>query len=258
MEIECYKLEKSLNIGQKQKYSSIYPQFEKISFFHRYPSTCFKPLFTESKTGLSGSVPNIILSTPSGKDILLIAVHLPSKLHRDEETRNYRVCQLMEEIRFYEDQISHTRTVVVGDMNMNPFENGIASFDGFHSVMDDRVALEEERTVFGKKNTFFYNPMWRLMGNSMQGPPGTYFYRSGEAVEFFWNTFDQVLVRPSLIGYYKEESLKIIDSINGTTLLDKKGRPDKNMYSDHLPLFFEIDIESIEEDDVNGKEESLG
>lgn len=246
----------NLNKGRKRKYFSIKPQFEKISFFHRYPVSCFKPLFSESQM-IEGSLPNIRLSPPIGKDILIIAVHLPSKLHRKDETQAFNVRQLMKEIRFYEAKLSHTRTVIVGDMNMNPFEDGITSADCFHSVMDKRIAQEKDRNVSKTKCSYFYNPMWRLMGDSIQGPPGTYFYRSGESVVFFWNTFDQVLVRPSLIGYYKEESLRIIDSINGVTLLNERGRPDGIKHSDHLPLFFEIDIERIEEDDNNGKDEPL-
>ena len=258
-EVQDFHIEECLNKGQTRRYFQVTPAFDKISFFHRYLEKSFTPLFIEPQKISKMSVPNIRLSPPIGQDILIIALHLPSKMYRNEPTQAYIAGQIMDEIKFYESSLSHTRTLVVGDMNMNPFESGMAAFDCFHALMDKRKTLENERTSpTGEKSQFFYNPMWRLMGNSVQGPPGTYYYNKTDTVEFFWHTFDQVLVRPSLVPFFNEDSLKIIDSVNGTSLIDSKGRPDKKRFSDHLPLFFEIDIEKIEEGANHGKEKSLG
>ena len=42
---------------------------------------------------------------------------------------------------------------------------------------------------------FFYNPMWGHFGDALDGPPGSYYDARSEAVAYFWNVFDQVLIR---------------------------------------------------------------
>ena len=68
---------------------------------------------------------------------------------------------------------------------------------GLHGVMSRNVASRELRTVQGQKYPLFYNPIWSLMGDLNQGPPGSYYYESSQHVEHFWWMFDQVLVRPA-------------------------------------------------------------
>ncbi len=82
-----------------------------------------------------------------------------------------------------------------------------------------------------------YNPMWRFFGERADGPPGTHFYAAGgKPIAYFWNMFDQVLVRPDLIDALVE--VAIIDRIGGTSLLNAAGQPDVGVGSDHLPLVF--------------------
>ena len=64
-----------------------------------------------------------------------------------------------------EEQVGHTRTVIVGDFNMNPFEPGMAGILGFQAVMDRRIAQRITRTVDRKEYSFFYNPMWSRLGD---------------------------------------------------------------------------------------------
>ncbi|HXQ36263.1 MAG TPA: hypothetical protein VN843_19785, partial [Anaerolineales bacterium] len=67
------------------------------------------------------------------------------------------------------------------------------------------------------------------------GPSGTNFYRQSVHVVYFWNILDQVLVRPDLMDALIE--LRILDQINGDSLLNAAGRP---AVSDHLPLLFRL------------------
>jgi hypothetical protein len=98
------------------------------------------------------------------------------------------------EIREAETERGHKRTVVVGDLNMIPFEAGVCSSDGLHAVMCKHMAAKGERVVTRRKREFFYNPMWDFLGDETPGPPDTYFYR-GRTPSCFWGTFDQVYPR---------------------------------------------------------------
>lgn len=140
-------------------------------------------------------------------------------------------------IREAEERQGHTRTVVVGDLNMNPFEPGICGAEGLHAVMCKDIAKKEKRTVSGQDRPFFYNPMWNFLGDETAGPPGTYWWGKG-VTAFFWNIFDQVLYRPALLEAYREHDVSIISAIDKTNLL-RNGHMAKG-FSDHLPVFFTV------------------
>ena len=126
---------------------------------------------------------------------------------------------------------------------MNPFEEGLVAADGLHAVMDRYTALKGQRTVQGETRKFFYNPMWSLLGDLSNGPPGTYHYSNSGQVCFFWNAFDQVLLRPSLLDCFSDNSIKVITEFNGTNLLSTTGKPDNRNFSDHLPIFVHLNTE---------------
>jgi hypothetical protein len=125
---------------------------------------------------------------------------------------------------------------------MNPFESGLVSANGLNAVMDRSVAARGERTVQGTVHPFFYNPMWSRFGDGSPGPSGTYYRDSGEHVTFFWNMFDQVLLRPELLARFRSEDLEILDSDGDASLLTPKGRPSRTKASDHLPVLFRLSL----------------
>ena len=86
---------------------------------------------------------------------------------------------------------------------------------------------------------YYYNPMWHLMGNRDEEILGTYFHHKKDS-SYVWNTYDQVLLRPNLIRLFMEDRLQIIASFGRHNLLKSNGRPNKERYSDHLPLMFEL------------------
>ncbi len=173
-------------------------------------------------------------------DCFIAAAHLLSKLHSDKPDQELGARSLIADIRTLEREMDPTRTILVGDLNMNPFEDGITGVDAIHGVMSHSVAIAEERTVQRREYEYFYNPMWGLFGDRTPGPPGTYFANSTGAISYFWHMLDQVLVRPSLMGKLKE--VRILDSDGSQSLLTKSGRPDRENGSDHLPLLFRIDL----------------
>jgi hypothetical protein len=183
------------------------------------------------------------ISFLSGTGVLLAVVHLPSKLRWRDASQTSWCKQVGDKIRAAEESIGHSRTVLVGDLNMNPFEAGLIDANGLHATMARDVAREESRIVRGESFRYFYNPMWPLFGDAGVGrPSGTYYHRRGEPVEFFWNMFDQVLVRPALLDVFRNEELTIVTDDGSTRLLSGRGRPRKDAVSDHLPVAFTLDL----------------
>jgi exonuclease III len=185
-----------------------------------------------------------LISLPETKPILLAALHLPSKLHKtdSQEYQSFVASQVSEKIRKVELKLGTSRTVLVGDLNMNPFEKGVASANGLHSVMTRDIARSGKgrRKVVREFYPFFYNPMWGRFGDTTEGPPGTYYRRGSEPTEYFWNTYDQVLIRPDLLDSFDEKSVKVLTEFGGLRFLRRSGIPDQSRVSDHLPLLFAL------------------
>jgi hypothetical protein len=174
-----------------------------------------------------------------GTNILICGVHLPSKLHKREYKLAQFAREICPEILNIEKLNNNKNTIVIGDFNMNPFDEGIAEDDAFFAVSSRIIALRQYRR--GKEN-IFYNPTWNLYGD-YPAPPGTY-YKPGGYRNLFWHSLDQVLLRPPLIENYVEGSLKILTKIGPKNLLTNYGFPNSTKYSDHLPIIFSIKSES--------------
>lgn len=237
--LSTVELLEALNGGQRSQFKvpSFVPPSSRLSFFIRYPQRSFKPVYDDGHVSIRRLIP------PIGFEILVVAVHLPSKLHYKETDQTLNSPLVSQAIERAETTVGHTRTVVVGDFNMNPFETGIVGATGFHAVLDRQTALRGERTVQGKQYRFFYNPMWGRMGDTSQGPPGTYYFNTSAYVNFFWNTFDQVLVRPELLEFFPDERVVVLSKVDEQSLLSSRGIPDTALGSDHLPLLFAVEIE---------------
>jgi len=140
---------------------------DRLSFIIRPPDAPFK-LVSDTKHCAIRAI-----TTPSGKDILLVAIHFPSKLYQTTESQALLMTRIASQVREAEGRQGHTRTIVIGDLNMNPFEPGVCSSEGLHAVICKDVANKETRTVDGEDRLFFYNPMWNFLGDETRGPPGT-------------------------------------------------------------------------------------
>lgn len=209
---------------------------KRIELFTRFPSEFVEPVFeTDILT-----IRHLVL--PGRIDILLAVTHLPSKLHWSEDSQALACVGLANRIADEEQLIGHSRTVLVGDLNMNPFESGVVSASGLHGVMCREIARKSARTVHGQVYPFFYNPMWSLLGDASPGVPGTYHYSNAEPKVFFWNMFDQVLIRPALLNAFRNEELAIVQHDGTLPLLSASGLPDKKNFSDHLPIMFKLHL----------------
>jgi hypothetical protein len=225
-----------LNSGRENVYIAPPNPSSYLSFFFKYPVEAIELVADQGRSAIRRIYPLI------GLDILLVALHLPSKLRMKEVEQMSYAVEVSALIQEAESRVGHTRTVVIGDLNMNPFEAGLVSANGFHAVMTQTIARKRSRRVQGKDRQYFYNPMWGRMGDSSGGPPGTYYY-AGSYISYFWNTFDQVLLRPDLLDVFSPDDLRVISQIGDKSLLMDNGIV--NSFSDHLPIIVTLQIERM-------------
>ena len=226
---------RTINANSECTYIPAFAATDKILILSLLPDGAIQPIREFGGTSIRRIVP------PVGVEIILAVAHLPSKLHKltdDQSFLSNRLARLLDEV---EVQLGHRRTLLVGDLNMNPFEPGVAAADGLHGVMTRNIAKKISRSVDGEEKRFFYNPMWSHLGDRVGQPAGTYYYRGGQ-VCYFWNVFDQVLVRPDLLDCFRDEDLKILTSAGQTALLNSSDTPNRVVGSDHLPVLFKLNL----------------
>ncbi|MGA7562603.1 MAG: hypothetical protein WBW55_05315 [Desulfobaccales bacterium] len=229
-------LEKALNAGQRELYFPDTGISNEIQIVTRYLHRSIRPMRD------FGGIAIRHIEPPIGNSILLVVAHLPSKLYQTEDDQIFECSRLSKFIAEAEEKVGHNRTILIGDLNMNPFEKGIISSDGLHALSDSRIVQRRFRRVRDEDKIFFYNPMWNHFGDMSPTPPGTYFFDTGRYVNFYWHMFDQILLRPELLYAFQNENLQIITEIDGISLLNELGRPNLTIGSDHLPVFLRLNL----------------
>lgn len=169
---------------------------------------------------------------------ILTCLHLPSKIYAERLKKDIAIRRIIEEIQRYEKLLKIDKTIIVGDVNENPYETGCLGADRFHGIPVYQDAMRKYRTIMDERFEMFYNPMWNLLGD-FSFPPGTYYYMGNEVNNSFWNIYDQVMIRPCIRDFFVDSELKIICETENGKLIDENNHPSKNI-SDHLPIIFEI------------------
>ncbi len=228
----------ALNKGQSQLFGLVNGAPNRLTILSRLPTGWVEPVQDSDQVSIR-RVRSLL-----GEPFLLVCAHLPSRQHQSEGDQADLVQRLAVMIRMVEDREGHARTVLVGDLNMDPFDRGVSGSEGLHAVMDRRVAMRGSRVVQQAERRFFYNPMWSRLGDTSPGPPGTYFYERSSPLSLYWHSFDQVLVRPALLRHFTSDSVRVLTSAGGIPLLRDNGTPDTRIGSDHLPLIFELDLDA--------------
>lgn len=141
--------------------------------------TRFHPDFLESlEDGRGLTIRH--LRPPLRTEAILVVGHLRSKLHRRDTSQMFDCADLANTIARTESRIGHSRTILVGDFNMNPFEDGMVAARGLNATMLRRQAMKAFREIQDNKYLFFYNPMWGHFGDGEHKPPGTYYYHGSD------------------------------------------------------------------------------
>lgn len=169
----------------------------------------------------------------NGLDFALCCVHLPSRLHCQESTRELYARTVLADLETFEKHAGIRNTIIVGDFNSDPFDDTMLSLSGFHSL-PDRNKAKNGRKMKGIYYSAFYNPMWNMYGD-FSAPAGTYYYDNSEVKNQYWYIYDQVIMRHEMLTYFEEESLQIATDIPG--MRNRNGRPN---ISDHFPIVFSL------------------
>lgn len=230
------------NINNKSylySYNYVAPKvdYQKVKVFTRFPDSAIQAI-TDSTYFSAKKIFSSILK----EYITIIMCHLPSKVNYiDDEQSEFVSSTAIDFINKVEKEVNHQRTIICGDFNMNPFDKGIIKANGFHAVMDKTIAKNKYSTISGKKYDYLYNPMWGLLGDIGKGnAPGTMYYNPSKYFNYYWNMFDQVLIRPELIDLFDCNLLDIIIKTKNHTFINNNIINKK--YSDHLPIKFNLKI----------------
>lgn len=178
----------------------------------------------------------------NGELILLSVLHLDSGLFKEESARNIRAERISKQIEKIETEVyrdGERKGIVVGDFNLQPYSDGIANVFSFNATMSAFKAKKICRKVENEKYWFYFNPMWKLMGDNTLVQGSYYNNEDGQDKSLFWYAYDAVLIRPYFIDRFNWDNFRYISQTKKHTLLNKESINKKD-YSDHLPVLFEI------------------
>jgi hypothetical protein len=237
---ECVPLPNEILIALRARTVAhwVYPpaSSERLRVFTRLPAASVVDLFTEVFDRMTIRE----IRPPGAPAFLLAGVHLPSKFGWKDPDHTSWIHFITEDLQRIEGR-GTGRLVLVGDLNMDPFDAGVVGGFGLHALSTKDLAIRRsERVAQGRLcNRTFFNPMWRFLADRGRGPSGTYYRRESVPVNHYWHALDQVLVRPELAD--KVVNVEILDH-DGTEPLTHPdgGWPDPDQASDHLPLLFTI------------------
>jgi len=181
-------------------------------------------------------IPNII-------ELNLFPVHFYSKVNWSNDSLALECVNFSRDINTVEKKTHCSNSILIGDFNMSPFENGIVASNGLNALQDLGYLYENEkgRKIDGTYYKYFYNPMWNFLGDSDK-PSGTMYHRASGHISHEWHLYDQILIRPKLKKHFNNKSVSIVTEIMGQSLLKAYRRPDDKKFSDHLPIIIELKI----------------
>ena len=241
----------ALNAQPSSPYTAVESQSERVRFFTRKNGPLAGAVWRDRYFDAVSDRITALECQPQGAlSVLIIGAHLESLAHLSAGGQTEWAREVAKDIQTIEGDVGHTRTVLVGDLNMNPFDGGVVQTTALHAVMTrdltDVVVRHEARTGF----PVFYNPMWSCLGDrpasrlqprGRRRPPGTYYFdNTNDRANTFWQMFDQVLLRPPLME--KLTHLEVLVSDGAEEFVTAEGKPRQDLISDHLPILFELNL----------------
>lgn len=174
--------------------------------------------------------------------ILLTVLHLDSALYKEENARDFMAANICQQITKIEDEVYGTKErkgIVIGDFNLQPYSYGIAGRSAFNATMSISKAKKKYRMFDDEKNLFYFNPIWKLMGDNTLIQGSYYNNTDSQDKSIFWYAYDSILIRPYLIDKFNWDNFQYVSGTESHSLM-KKETINKDDYSDHLPVKFEI------------------
>lgn len=193
------------------------------------------------------------------KTFNLGAVHLMSQYGGKSPSEQVREMKSLSAdiVEFETDIAKNGNTILVGDFNSRPYEQLLNHSDTIIALNSKLLVKQFLKSPCPEKSLLFYNPMWNFMGDYNFGdkkekPPGSIFYNTGfDPEKVHWSLIDGFLLRPTLMDCIQYESVRIINKYKNHDLvdhdlLDKKNTIiNRDIYPDHLPIEFTIDLKNI-------------
>lgn len=154
----------------------------------------------------------------------LVGVHLQDRHNCDSSQRIAIAARLMNDLKNLEDSSKCKNSIVIGDLNANPYDNELLQMNSFHAVLFKEVIKSgETRTIDGVKYRRLYNPILHFLSEDTKNYGSFYDSRGGRTPT--WHCLDQILVSKALVDNI--ETLKYLKHIKSNSLLARYA-PKKN------------------------------
>lgn len=188
------------------------------------------------------------------EDFNIAGVHLYSKLNTERQ-QLWKNKPIAEEIELYEkQQTNNDRTILIGDLNYNPYDTTLSDPFVFNAVDNKYLIDTFSSNPIGQRNhsNYWYNPMWNLLGdydfrnNSNKSTTGSFFLYNESEIPY-WNLLDGALLRPSIMDRIDYQNTEVLTATTQRQFLKPLiVRPDESFliddFSDHLPLKITLNI----------------
>lgn len=139
----------SINAGHSGIFYADINISQRIKIYSRYGMERLKLIRDDEYFSIRKLVPYL------GPSLLIVAAHLPSKLHATPLDQFTAAQRLSAAIREAEDSGGEKNTVVIGDFNMSPFEDGMVGASALHATLDRKIARKQTRIVKKESYPFF-------------------------------------------------------------------------------------------------------
>lgn len=221
--------------------------FESVGYVHIENPGCERiKIFIRNNLTCDLGIQSKFYSTIIVNDITIISVHFPSQMnhHMDALRNNLRRFRniIDEEI----GSSTEKSILVIGDVNVNPYEPAMINFDGFMAT-NSISARKSIKSIDDERREPYYNATWRLYSDNIF--PGTKKFprpsgSSYDIIEF--HLLDQVLTSFKFREIIESDEISIITKTSNYNLLNNKTYKNKKIYkidySDHLPLFYKFKL----------------
>lgn len=220
--LRVYPFEEVRQIGCKRIH--VFSRYKELEF-NRHAETLYYTFIS-------------IYNEKIGENILVGAFHLPSKLHSSDENIEVLLYQASMEIKEIKQE-TRDFMILTGDFNINPFEKPMLKYSIFNTYPHLDANINKKQVIHNTEYDKMFNPMWKFISNRNM-PMGTYYYNSTDYHALNWHVFDQFIISPKLMPYFKNVS--ILSRINRMSLLNNNNTINKEI-SDHLPILLELHLE---------------
>lgn len=220
----------TLNYNELKKISIKIPKSpdKELRFFHKDTLDCYD-LEEFNRAMIKGIDLKI---KGEDKTILILPVHMPSKLNENKNPIDRAFNVLEQKIESISQTKNNTKHIIyIGDFNLNPDELG----DMANILTTTCPRGHGVTKISGIKYRIYYNPSNHLLGNFNQETLGSYYHTRK------WQLLDQVIMSKKLVKLFKKNEFKLLN-LNNKTLLLANDKPNKKLISDHLPICLEYDF----------------